>query len=301
MKKISAVMIMGFFLLITIFNVQAQNSTGTQTKTIEPYSIAIAYSKTTNIIFPYAIISVDRGSKDVLAQKAKGVENVLQIKAAKDNFQQTNLTVVTADGKLSSFLVDYAEQPSILNLSLLPEQKQNTITIPSESVNQKEVQDYAKLSLESEEKLRGIKDKTFGIRFSLNGLFIHEDVMYFRFRIANYTNINYDIDQLRFYIRDEKKARRTATQEIEVSPVLVYNNTNKVKGCECNSFVFAVPKFTISDKKYLAVQLMEKNGGRHLALKIHNKTLMRSSVLPETVSIGDAWDIQGSSARSNVQ
>lgn len=45
--------------------------------------------------------SVDRGSKDVLAQKAKGVESILQVKAAKTNFDETNLTVINADGKLS--------------------------------------------------------------------------------------------------------------------------------------------------------------------------------------------------------
>lgn len=106
MKKISAVMVMGIFLLITTFKTQAQTNATWQTKAIESYHVAIAFSKTTNIIFPYSIVSVDIGSRDVLAQKAKGVENVLQIKAAKDNFPQTNISIITADGKLTSFLVD---------------------------------------------------------------------------------------------------------------------------------------------------------------------------------------------------
>lgn len=114
---------MGIFLLITIFKTQAQTNTTWQIKAIEPYHVAVTFSKTTNIIFPYSIISVDIGSQDVLAQKAKGVENILQIKAAKERFPQTNISVVTADGKLTSFLVDYAEQPSVLNLSLVREKK----------------------------------------------------------------------------------------------------------------------------------------------------------------------------------
>jgi len=56
------------------------------------------FLKTTNIIFPYSIVSVDIGSRDVLAQKAKGVENILQIKAARDSFPQTNISIITADG-----------------------------------------------------------------------------------------------------------------------------------------------------------------------------------------------------------
>ncbi len=276
MKKISAVMIMGIFLLVTTFKTQAQTNATWQTKAIESYHVAIAFSKTTNIIFPYSIVSVDIGSRDVLAQKAKGVENILQIKAAKDSFPQTNISIVTADGKLTSFLVDYAEQPTVLNLSLTSAAKQNTIFIPSESINQEQMENYALMAFESRHKMRGIKDKTFGIRLKLNALFIHDNIMLMRFNIANETNINYDIDQLRMYIRDQKKSKRTATQEIEILPVLVHNNTNKVIGQSDTTIVFVVPKFTIPDKKYLAIQLMEKNGGRHLELHVKNKEIVKA-------------------------
>lgn len=276
MKKISAVMVIGIFLLITIFKAQAQTSVAWQIKAIESYHVTVAFSKTTNIIFPYSIVSVDIGSRDVLAQKAKGVENILQIKAAKDSFPQTNISIITADGKLTSFLVDYARQPSVLNLSITGIGRQNTISIPSESINQEQMEHLASLASQSKEKLRGIKDKTFGIRFKLDGIFIHEDITLLRFNIANETNINYDIDQLRLYIRDQKKSKRTATQEIEILPVLVQDNISKVEGQSDSTMIFIVPKFTIPDKKYLAVQLMEKNGGRHLELHVKNKKIVKA-------------------------
>ncbi len=280
MKKISAVVVMGFSLFITFFSAQAQQAAGNiQFRSIEPYQVAISYSKTTNIIFPHAIISVDRGSKDVLAQKAKGVENILQIKAAKEGFAETNLTVVTADGKLNSFLIDYADQPSILNLSLNGNQPKNTIFFSPENINQAIVERYAKIAFLSKKKVRGIKDKDFDIRFRMNGLFIQDDVMYMRMNIENQSNINYDIDQLRFFIRDQKKAKRTATQEIEISPFFIYNNKDKVEGQTTNTFVFALPKFTIPDKKYLDIQLMEKDGGRHLELHLKNKTIVKAAPL----------------------
>ena len=276
MKKISAVMVIGIFLLITIFKAQAQTSVAWQTKAIESYHVTVAFSKTTNIIFPYSIVSVDIGSRDVLAQKAKGAENILQIKAAKDSFPQTNISIITADGKLTSFLVDYAKQPLVLNLSLTGAGRQNTISIPSESINQEQVEHLATMAAESKTKLRGIKDKTFGVSLKLNGLFIHKGVMLLRFTIANKTNISYDIEQLRLYIRDQKKSKRTATQEIEILPVLEKNNIGKVAGQSYNTLVFVVPKFTIPDKKYLAVQLMEKNGGRHLELHVKNKNILKA-------------------------
>ena len=95
-------LVMGFLLLLTI-SAFAQQTDKNRLSKIEPDSLTIVYSKTTNIVFPYAIKSVDRGSQDILVQKAKGLENMLMIKAAQKGFSQTNLTVVTADGKLYSF------------------------------------------------------------------------------------------------------------------------------------------------------------------------------------------------------
>jgi len=278
MKKISA-MGMGLFLLITIFKTQAQTNTTWQIKAIEPYHVAVAFSKTTNIIFPYSIVSVDIGSQDVLAQKAKGVENILQIKAAKESFPQTNISIITADGTLTSFILDYAEQPSVLSLSLIPEEKKNSSCILSETFNEAEVQKYAKLASVSKEKISRIKDKRFGICMKLNGLFIHDNIMYLRMSIANKTNINYNIDQLRFYIRDQKKTKRTATQEIEINPLYVKDDTAVIVGQTERVFVYAVPKFTIPDKKYLVIELMEKNGGRHLKIKVRNKTIVQAKLL----------------------
>src|SRR5690606_41694001 len=79
--------------------------------------------------FPYTtlfrsmpILSVDLGSIDLLAQKASGVQNVLQVKAASKELTQTNLTVITQDGKLHSFLASYAEFADPINLIVRSEE-----------------------------------------------------------------------------------------------------------------------------------------------------------------------------------
>lgn len=188
--------------------------------------------------------------------------------------------MITADGRLNSFVVSYARRPTVLNLSLAGTLKGNTIFLSPENVNDAEVQSYAQAVATSKKKVKGIKDKNLGIRFQMSGLFIQDDVLYLRINMENHSNIAYDIDQLRFFIRDQKKANRTATQEIEIKPVYVQNNTDKVDGNSQQTMVFALPKFTIPDKKYLAIQLMEKNGGRHLGLHVKNKTIVKATVLP---------------------
>lgn len=272
---------MGYLLLITI-SAFAQQTGKNRLSTIEPDSLTIAYSKTTNIVFPYAIKSVDRGSQDILVQKAKGLENILQVKAAQQGFFQTNLTVVTADGKLYSFVLNYDEKYPQLNLTLnktKPEGQE--IYFSSETGNEKDVQEYSKLAFYDKKKVRGEKECNYDIDFQLNGIFIRDAVMYYRIKVTNNSKINYELDQFRFFIRDTKKVKRTASQEIEITPIYTLNNVSKIEGEAENTFVFALPKFTIPEKKYLAIQLMEKNGGRHVELHVKNRKLVKVTVLPK--------------------
>jgi len=280
MKKISVIMIAGFMLSLLNARVFAQNKSELNTTIIEPYRLPITFHKTTNLVFPYAIKSVDRGSKDILAQKAKGVDNVLQIKAGKLGFEQTNLTVITADGKLYSYLLDYSDTPTVLNISFTnnPETKSETFFL-NPIVNEAQMQAEAEMVINEERNINGIKDKSFGIKLLMDGLFINDDVLYCRLKLQNNSNINYGIEQFRFYIRDQKKSKRTATQEIEVTPLHINGDTSVVPGQTEKVLVFALPKFTIPDKKYFAIELMEKSGGRHLHLQVHNRTILRAKSL----------------------
>ncbi|MEJ7829531.1 MAG: DUF4138 domain-containing protein, partial [Segetibacter sp.] len=118
MKRIAALIITEVILLVLTKESFSQTSKDKfQATIIEPYPLKITLNKTTNLIFPYSIKSVDRGSADVLAQKAKGVENILLVKAGKENFAETNLSVITTDGKLYSFVVDYINNPAAINFS----------------------------------------------------------------------------------------------------------------------------------------------------------------------------------------
>ncbi len=75
MKQCCKIFIAGILCLIIQNYIRAQTiNESIKWKFIEPYPISISETKTTNVIFPYSIISVDRGSSEILVQKAKGVE-----------------------------------------------------------------------------------------------------------------------------------------------------------------------------------------------------------------------------------
>jgi conjugative transposon TraN protein len=245
-------------------------------------SIQVAYSKTTSIVFPYSIKSIDKGSADVLVQKAAGVENILLLKASKQYFYQTNLTVVTSDGRLYVFVLNYDEDCPDLNIKAenwLAASKDILFSLENE--NQKKIEQQASLALSKKKKTFGLKKSRFQISLEVNGIFIHQDVLYLRIVFENKSNINYDIDQLRFFIRDQRKSKRTASQEIEILPLYATSPSSVIPDQSEITRVYALDKFTIPENKYLTLQLIEKNGGRHLELNIKNNFFERVFPLPQ--------------------
>ena len=246
---------------------------------IEPEYLAVAYHKTTNLVFPYTIKSVDRGSRDVLVQKARNVENVLQVKAGHEDFAETNLTVITADGHLYSFVVGYSDHPDLnVVMDAANPERRTGITFTEKENNESAVTDAAE-RVSRKKHFMGKRDSDFDITLKLGGIYVVDDVLYFQLELRNDSHIGYDIEQLRFYIRDKRKAKRTASQELELNPLFIQGNTASIGGQSVQQVVVAMKKFTIPNKKYLAIQMMEAGGGRHLELREGNKTLIRSRLL----------------------
>jgi conjugative transposon TraN protein len=242
------------------------------------HSLEISFNKTTSIVFPFGITSVDRGSKNILAQKVNGVENVLQLKAGQKNFPETNLTVITADGKLHHFTVNYADETSKQTITIADSDigaDNKELILVKDAVNARDIK------LQSEKVLvqpnfKVEKEKGNGMTMTLLSIHVAEDIIFYKLQIRNKTAINFDIKSLKFYIRDRKKVKRTSSQEIEAVPVFTLNQKEKVDGFGSCEMVFALRKFTIPDGKSLHIDLFEQNGGRNLKLKLSNSDILKA-------------------------
>ncbi|MEO7984353.1 MAG: DUF4138 domain-containing protein [Bacteroidota bacterium] len=231
-------------------------------------SLAIATDKTTSLIFPFPIRHVDRGTKDVLVQQVKEADNILLVKAASQKFPETNLSVVTEDGSVYTFRVNYESNPSnwVWHIPV-----QHDVTLAT----------YSNGILDNQRAMHGIRDRKWDVQAKVIGIYIKENVIYYQLRLENKSTIDYDIDLLRFYIRDKKKGKRTASQENELKPLYISGNITKVKANSNNTIVVALEKFTIPDAKYLGVQIMEKSGGRHLLMKVNNNKIIKAIPLAD--------------------
>jgi len=245
-----------FFIFLGFFNVA-----------IAQQPLFISTDKTTSLIFPFPVVHVDRGTTTIIVQPVKENDRILLVKAAVKKFSETNLHVVTSDGSVYTFTVGYSDQPSELSLQLVPQKKTSTAT-------------YCTSLLDNAGR-RILKVEKGRVITRLIGIYIKDDVLYYQLEIHNHSPLDYDIDLLQFFIKDKRNAKRSSVQENLLTPLYIAGNTTKVKGYNFSVIVVALEKFTIPDAKFLGIQLVEKNGGRHFNLKVYNNQLMKALVLPE--------------------
>jgi len=273
MKRLCAVRLMGLLFLFVGKGSFAQEGE-VLPAAIEPYAIAISYHQTTNLIFPYAIKSVDRGSGSVIVQKAKGVENILQAKAARKEFEPTNLSVVTADGKFYSFMLHYSEDPLHLNISYTGDDRIKFAN-DAPSVKQLEQESW---QVRGMPRFMGVQRKAQEMRLQLGGIWLSENTMWYKLRLANRSQVDFRTDYLRFFLRDRKRSKRTAMQETEVFPSF-QSVTEKVNGNEQSQWVVGFTPFTVPPEKHLLIQVGEKGNGRTVVLPVKSKTVLRAKKL----------------------
>lgn len=267
--------LMGTILALCTIEVEAQPDNHVQ-------SIEVTFNKTSSLVFPTVIKSVDRGSRDVLAQKAKGVENVLQLKAARPGFTETNLTVITADGRIHHFTVNYSKEPVTQVVNIIDDERASDNAqklIFQSMMTESELEKYASQIVNAKRSIRFIGESKHKIGLSLNGIYIRDNIIFYHFRISNSSNINYDIDFLRFFVQDKAKVKRTASQEVDMKPVYVYGDDQQIVANTVQDIVYTLEKFTIPDAKRLHIEMFERNGGRNLELSIRNKTIVNAKLI----------------------
>lgn len=281
MKKLLS--ILHFTLAVT-----AQEHVHSQSLSLPPstqilhYKLCIGYNSTTVLVFQAAVRPVDRGDRDVLAQRQSGVENVLKLKAARRNFSPTNLHVFTADGRLYAFDLYYTDTlASTYNLTRLDPAATSSgseILLSGHSLNTDQLSACLAAVRRQSPEL-SIHGHRYGMQLQLQNIDMAGPWLFFRFTICNHSNLDYTPDFLRLYLSDQARAKRTTRQDQELTP-LYADTLITIPGKDSRTFIIGLPRVTIPDRKEFRVELYEKNGGRAVTLRIRNRHLLRAQRLP---------------------
>jgi hypothetical protein len=97
--------------------------------------------------------------------------------------------------------------------------------------------------------------------------------------MKNRSSLDYDIEAIHFYIAGAAGNKGPMARYVELMPVYVYDSSAMVRGFSHSSNVIVVPRFTLPAGRRLLIEVLEKNGGRHLHLLAGNFMLERARIL----------------------
>jgi hypothetical protein len=197
--------------------------------------------------------------------------------------KQSNLLVVTTDGKVYSYIIKYADNLSEMNRfvsfseSIGHEHQRKPIvfrdTIKSDStllVSKQYSNDFLEKSSEAmlkQPERKNISKRKGAMSLAIKNMVYYQDLVFIQFEIKNESGIDFDIDYLKLARVIGNGKRRASYQSALLVPQYVYKMPKKTRHATTSRFVFVIPKFTLGDNEKLELRLKELKGNRELVLK----------------------------------
>jgi conjugative transposon TraN protein len=236
-------------------------------------TIPVTTEKMTNLVFPQPIQTGVKVSKDVLAQKVGGVENVIELKAQRRNFPATNLSVYGRDGRLYSFEVHYTADTPVLNFRVLPGTVSPVVMVSGLPADEVSLQVDA-AELVARRRFLHHRVRAAGLGLRLSGVYLRDSLEWLVLEMTNRTQVPFRPGYARYFLRDHSEVRRRAMQEQSLTPV--YNGLPvEIGGKGLRRFGLGFSPFTIPRDKRLVIEIAGADG-RTIMLTIKGKYLLRA-------------------------
>jgi conjugative transposon TraN protein len=127
-----------------------------------------------------------------------------------------------------------------------------------------------------------VSREQYKLRITLNNIYTFRGYFFIDVSIRNKTNIEYDVDQIRFKIEDKRQTKATNFQQIEIEPALSINEGESFVKEYRNIYVFE--KFTFPDEKVFTVEVSEKQiSGRTVILRIDYADVLNADAFHRSV------------------
>lgn len=230
----------------------------------------ISRDKTTALFFKSAVKIISKSTSDFdITQKE---DALITIKALDTDFSPTKINVQEiSTAKIYRIPVEYSYGRAGRRIEVGGQ--------PAMTVKVIKTSDYnygAVVTQLATGKRKDVVDheKTGGVKAWVDKLSLAGNRVFFRLDIRNKSNLPYEIDFVRFYIRDLKTVARMATHEQEIVPLITtLHKKTAIAHKQEIAKVFGFHRFSLSEDQALNIELYEKNGNRHLYLQIKQKDL----------------------------
>lgn len=230
----------------------------------------VSRDKTTALFFKSAVKIISKPTSDFdVSQKE---EALITIKALDTDFKPTRINVQEiSTAKVYHIPVEYSYGRAGRRIEVDGAAPMTVRVIKTADYNYSAV-----VTQLAEGKRKDVVDheKTGGVKAWLDKLSLAGNRIFFRLDIRNKSKLPYEIDFVRFYIRDLKTVARMATHEQEIVPLITtLHKKTSIAHKQQVAKVFGFHRFSLSDDQALNIELYERNGNRHLYLQIKQKDL----------------------------
>ena len=201
----------------------------------------------------------------------KPIDNVIRLKPKEgghlDGEVIAIVTVVTERFRSQYALVYTTRLEEAVSDKEVDIAERNAFRNPAVSMSTEEMVRYARRIWNSPAKYRNTKVNKHRMTMRLNNVYTVGEYFFLDFSVTNRTNLQFDIDELRFKLCDKKLQKATNNQVIGLDPVLLLDKSTSFRHGYRN--VVVLKKMTFPNDKVLTIELSESQiSGRTIAMNI---------------------------------
>jgi hypothetical protein len=170
--------------------------------------------------------------------------------------------------------VDYAVRPKELNIVF---GKDADVIFSNDSVNEATLEREAG-QVASAGRFLKMKVAVARMGLKLEGIYSGHSATWFCFEIDNHSMVDFRIESIRFFVKDKKRVKRSAEQDLEILPV--YKSLEViVGGGKHQQILIGLRPFTIARTKELVCVIDEHNGVRELEMSINCGSILKDRMI----------------------
>lgn len=228
----------------------------------------------THFISPEKVEYVDISIADIAGDIP--LPNAVRVKPTKEG--ASGVLTISSERFVVQYLLVYTDDlDKVYSRYNIPYSDVKSYVNPESDMTYAQLHDYCYKMLLSKKNYYNVSSNKHGMRVTLNNIYTVDKYFFFDISLLNKTNIQYDIENIRFFVEDKKKTKATTFQSIELTPRLVSQKDKNFKRKYRNIFVF--DKFTYPEDKVFVIELSEKQlSGRVIRLEIEYNDILNADI-----------------------
>jgi hypothetical protein len=147
------------------------------------------------------------------------------------------------------------------------------------AANQAQLKSCCQKIAKDVQRIYYLNNRNGKVRLVVRGIYTRGKSIFFSLKLINRSALDYDVDSIRFFVAEKQKGMHPLQRLNELAPVYVYDSAVLVKGFSRAASVFVLPRLTLARHRRLQIEVLEKNGGRHLLVQASNFTLETAKLI----------------------